>query len=255
MKAENPIKKTAVILQPGYLPWLGFFDLMCKADKFVVFDDVQYTVRDWRNRNRIKTPNGMMWLTVPVKAKGVREKLIKDVEIDNTQQWQKKHLRSIGSFYKKAKHFGEIMELLENIYKKGYKFLIDVDMDFITAVRRYLSLEAEIVFSSEVSSINKKDEKLLSVCKSLDVTHYLTGNVAKDYLREPLFTAEGIAVQWHDYRHPYHNQLWFKEQGFISHLSVIDLLFNHGPDSLDILTWKKVIPQPKGIRVRHADAL
>lgn len=247
--------KRVVILQPGYLPWLGFFDLMHKTDIFVVLDDVQYTVRDWRSRNRIKTPHSVIWLTVPVRAKRAREKLIKDVEVFKTQQWQKKHLKSLESFYRRAKYFEEIVQLINDVYKKNYTFLIDVDMDFILKARKYLSINAEIIFSSEILSTGGKDEKLLSICKSLNSTHYLSGNAAKAYLTESVFKDEGITVEWHDYRHPYYNQLWQQEQGFISHLSIIDLLFNHGPDSIDILTDKKIIPRPEGSQVRQADEI
>lgn len=242
-----------VILQPGYLPWLGFFDLIYEAHTFVIFDDVQYTIRDWRSRNRIKTPHGIVWLTVPVKAKGVRDKLIKDVEIDNTQPWQKKHIKTLENFYKKAQYFRDIIELIHDIYKKKYTFLIDIDMDIIIRLQEYLSINSKIVFSSEIPSAGKKDEMLLSICKYLNATHYLSGNAAREYLRESIFRTEGITVEWHNYTHPYYNQLWLKELGFVSNLSVIDLLFNHGSDSLAILTRRKVIPNPEGIKVKHAN--
>jgi hypothetical protein len=242
-----------VILQPGYLPWLGFFDLMYRADIFVILDDVQYTIRDWRSRNRVKTPDGILWLTVPIKAKGIREKLINDVEIDTTQQWQKNHLKSLESFYKKTKYFDEIINVVSEVYKKNYNFLIDIDMDIILKIYHYFYLKTKICFSSDILSTGKKDEKLLSICKHLNATHYLSGNAAQEYLREPIFLTEGITVEWHNYRHPYYNQLWLKEQGFISHLSIVDLLFNHGPDSLAILTNQKVIPAPEGIKIRRAD--
>lgn len=250
---NNPLITRTVILQPGYLPWLGFFDLMHKSDIFVILDDVQYTTRDWRNRNRIKTPNGIMWLTVPVKAKDVRGKLIKDVKVDNEQQWQKKHLKCLESFYKKATYFKEIIELVNYVYKKNYTFLIDVDMDLILKVKQYLLIKTKIIYASEITLASKKDEKLLSICKYLNSTQYLSGNAAKDYLRESMFTSEGITVEWHNYQYPYYTQLWLKEQGFISHLSIIDLLFNHGPDSLAILTGQKVIQMPEGIKIRDAD--
>lgn len=246
-------RKCVVILQPGYFPWIGFFDLMYKADTFVILDDVQYTIRDWRSRNRIKTPDGLLWLSVPVKAKGVRNKLIKDVEIDNTQPWQKKHLKNLESFYKKAQYYNEIVDLFLDSYQRKYKFLIDVDMDSIIKAKHYLSLKSNIVLSSNIPSVGNKDEKLLSICKYLNATHYLSGNAAKEYLRERIFTHEGIMVQWHDYHHPYYHQCWLKEQGFISHLSIIDLLFNDSHDSLSILTGQKVIPKPEGIRFRNAN--
>ncbi len=243
------------ILQPGYLPWLGFFDLMYKADCFVIFDDVQYTIRDWRNRNRIKTPDGVLTLTVPVNSRGVRNKLIKDVEIDNTIQWQKKHLKSLSGFYKKSNHFEEIAEIVETVLNRKYTFLIDLDMAFIFKVREFLDLDTMIIFSSEIPSTGRRDDKLLSICKSLNATTYLSGNAAKNYLRESIFHSENINVQWHDYNHPYYNQLWLEKHGFISHLSIVDLLFNHGRDSRDILTGKKSISKPEKLSVRHADKI
>ncbi len=246
--------KRVVILQPGYLPWLGFFDLMYKADIFVIYDNVQYTVDDWRNRNRIKTSQGVTWLTVPVRKKGVIKKLIKDVEIDNSHKWQKKHLKTIEMNYKRAPYYTDISELIFSIYrKKNIHYLIDLDTELIYKICEYLGLHRSIILSSNLKSEGKKDERVLSICKLLHATHYLSGNAAKDYLREEIFEADGVTVEWHNYNHPYYNQLWMKEQGFISHLSVIDLLFNHGPESLDILTGKKVIPEPPGIKVRHAD--
>lgn len=242
-----------VILQPGFLPWLGFFDLMLNADVFVIFDDVQYTVRDWRNRNRIKTPGGILWLTVPVKGPHLREKLIRDIEIDTSQDWRKNHLRSLETFYKKAACFEEIRDLLREIYDKDHMYLIDADMDFMLKIQGYLSIGSDIVLSSEIPSTGKKDEKLLSICKHLHATHYLSGDAARDYLREPLFASERIVVQWHDYSHPYYSQLWMREQGFISHLSIVDLLFNHGPDSLAILSGRTKIPPPGRVKVRHAN--
>ncbi|MBI5676804.1 MAG: WbqC family protein [Nitrospirae bacterium] len=239
------------ILQPGYLPWLGFFDLMSKSDIFVILDDVQFTKNDWRNRNRIKTDNGIQWLTIPV----IHEfgQIIKDTAIDNNSLWQKKHLRALKTWYGKSRFFKNYIEEMEKIYSKNFKYLIDVDMDFILKAKEFLSLETNIVLSSEIPSAGKRDEKVLSICKHLNATHYLTGDAAKAYLREPIFNAERISVEWHNYHPPYYNQLWLKKQGFISHLSIIDLLFNCGTDSHAVITGKKVIPQPENIRVRQAD--
>jgi hypothetical protein len=245
--------KKVVILQPGYLPWLGFFDQMLRADVFVLLEDVQYTVRDWRSRNRIKTADGVLWLTVPVRAKGVRTKLIKEVEIDNQQNWQRAHLKNFETFYRKAEYFDEIISTVNDIYHKKYRFLIDVDMDFILKVKEYLSIPTKLFFSSTLNSAAMKDEKLLSVCKSLDATHYMSGTAAQNYLREDIFADEGIVVEWQDFCHPFYNQLWIQKHGFVSHLSIIDLLFNHGKTSLDILSGKRLIPQPEGITVTHAN--
>jgi hypothetical protein len=245
--------KKVGILQPGYLPWLGFFDQLYQCDIFVFLDDVQYTKHDWRNRNRIKIPEGILWLSIPVLTKGKLDQKISDARIDKKRLWQKKHLKRFESFYKKAKYFDEIIDLMYDIYHKEYTFLIDVDMDFILKVHRYLSIKTEILFSSEIQITGIKDEKVLSICQYLNATHYLSGDAARDYLREDIFSSEGIIVEWQNYRHPYYDQLWKKEQGFISHLSIIDLLFNHGTDSLEILTGEKVIRQPDGIICRNAN--
>ncbi len=247
--------KRVVILQPGYLPWIGFFDMMAKADVFVIFDDVQYTVRDWRSRNRIKKPDGVLWLTVPIQSKGSREKLIKDVEVDSAQKWQRNHSKNLQSFYSKTPFFEQTMEMIGDLYEKSFQFLLDVDMDFISKVSHFLGIKAEVCFSSSLPSDGVKDEKLLSICKHLQATHYLSGNAARDYLREPLFNAEGISVEWHNYQHPVYHQRWLKEQGFISHLSIVDLLFNHGHDALDILSANKKVALPEGTQVRTADAI
>ena len=247
--------KRIVILQPGYLPWLGYFDLMFKADVFVILDDVQYTKRDWRSRNRIRTTDGVTWLTVPVRAKGSRKRLIKDIEIDNTQDWARKHIKSLMTFYKNARFYGEFMPVMERIYCKRFKYLIDLDLALASEICQFLSLERQIVFSSEFESEAKKDEKLLSICMHLGGTHYLSGNAAKGYLRERIFEEKRISVEWHNYAHPYYRQLWVRKVGFVSHLSVIDLLLNHGRESLYIVTGKQVIKPEEGINVIHADEL
>lgn len=249
----NQVRKCVVILQPGYLPWLGFFDLMIRADLFVLLDDVQYTVRDWRSRNRVKTPNGVTWLTVPVVSKAAREKMISEVEIDNGRPWQKNHLRTIESFYRKATCFGEILDLIRPFYERSYNYLVDVDLDIIFAVRDYLRIDTEVVRSSGVPSTGTKDEKLMSLCRYFGATHYLSGNAAQGYLREEMFLRDGIEVEWHNYRHPTYSQLWTKQQGFVSHLSVLDILFNHGKESLPILTGNKIVSVPPGLPVRSAD--
>ena len=241
------------ILQPGYLPWLGFFDLIIKSDKFIILDDVQYTVRDWRARNRIKTPQGTMWLTVPIQAANARDKLITDIVIDNSQHWQTHHQKSIRSFYKGAPFYAEITDLIQDIYSTQYRYLIDADMAFIRRACDYMNIGTPIQFSSNLKAGGNKDEKLLSLCKIAGATVYISGNAAKTYLRESIFFDEGIDVIWHDYQHPFYNQLWTNENGFISYLSVADLLFNHGKDSLAIISGDKIIPNQDNIGICNAN--
>jgi len=227
---------TLVIMQPGYLPWLGFFDLMLRCDTFVVFDDVQYTVRDWRNRNRVKTSTGITWLSVPVARKGVRSKTIRDVRIHNAQPWRQRHLATLQRSYARAPYFDELIERLRAAIMGKHKFLIDLDMAIIHCIRDYLGIDTPLLFASNLHVAGRKDERLVAICGLLGATCYLSPNGAKRYLREPLFEAAGIGVTWQDYEHPYYTQLWESQLGFISHLSVVDLLFNHGKDSRGILT-------------------
>ena len=242
------------ILQPGYLPWLGFFDLIIKSDKFIILDDVQYTIRDWRARNRIKTPQGTMWLTVPVQAANAGDKLITDIIIDNGQLWQTHHLKSIRSFYKGAPFYAEIADLIQDIYSRQYRYLIDADMAFIHRTCDYMNIKTPVMFSSDLGSTGSKDEKLLSLCKTAGATEYISGNAAKSYLRESIFLDECINVRWHDYHHPFYNQLWTKEHGFISHLSVVDLLFNHGIVSLlYIISGDLTVPNKDNLSIISAN--
>jgi len=241
------------ILQPGYIPWLGFFDLINRSDKFIILDDVQYTVRDWRSRNRIKTPQGVMWLTVPIQASNARSRIISDIVIDNTQGWQLNHIKNLTTFYKKAPFYPEIIDMINDIYCRQYRYLIDIDMAFIYAICNYMLVGTPIVLSSELGSTGSKDEKLLSLCHKVAATAYISGNAAKSYLRESIFTGKGIEVIWHDYQHPFYNQLWVKEHGFISYLSAIDLLFNQGRDSLDIISGKLIIDNREKVSVISAN--
>lgn len=245
--------KKIVILQPGYIPWLGFFDLMHRSDLFVILDDVQYTVRDWRNRNRIKTAHGIKWLTVPIKSKGIRSKLVNEVEVDNEQNWMKVHIDTLKSYYRKAAYFDEIISLYEQALIRPIKRIIDIDINIIRHILNYLGIRKDLILSSDISVTGAKDLKLLEICKRMGGSHYISGYAAKAYLREDIFKREEIMVEWHNYNHPYYNQLWLTELGFISHLSVIDLLFNHGPASLAILTGKKIINKPLDVEYRSAN--
>jgi hypothetical protein len=226
-----------VILQPGYLPWLGFFDQMYKSDVFVIYDDVQYDKHGWRNRNRIKTAQGTQWLTVPILTKGKDRPLVKDVLINSKMEWRQTHLRSIKQNYSRAAFFDTYFEMFENIYAKEWKYLIDVDMAFIFALMEKLGLTRRIEFSSSLGISGDETQRLVDICLHFRATDYLTGDAAKDYLDEPLFSQNGIRLCYHDYQHPVYPQLYGE---FIPYLSVVDLLFNHGGESLGLLTNKKL---------------
>lgn len=243
----------AVILQSGYIPWLGYFDLINQVDVFVFLDDVQWTTRDWRNRNRIRTPQGWIWLTVPAKLEGAYyDYAIKDVEIDNSQHWRKNHLGALSSFYKKSPYFDEVYALLNSILSKDLRLVIDLNYELIFGMCDYLGLKGtQFMFSQDmnVPSTVQKTDRLLYILDTIGaVTQYISGPAAKSYIEMTKFDTKGIEVVWHDYEHPYYNQNTWNSNVFIPYLSIVDLLFNHGQESLDILSHKKTVSKPEHIQ-------
>jgi len=206
------------------MPWIGYVNLMKQADVFVVYDDVQYTKNDWRNRNKIKTPDGCMWLTVPVKSEG--KMMIKDVRANDTFKWREKHLKSLQMNYGRTFFFEPIYDFIEKVLHGHIDFLYMINMYLICDICRYLGIKTQIKYSSEIGfkDLNKTD-RLVAICKNLGATEYLSPNRSADYLEPEKFETAGIKLQWHNYKHPKYKQQW---GDFISNLSVIDLLFNYG---------------------------
>src|ERR1043166_9576480 len=197
-----------VVLQPSYLPWLGYFDQMYKSDVFVVYDDVQYDKNSWRNRNRIKTPQGWQWLTVPVLLKGRNFPLNKDVEINNDLPWASKHLKSLAQNYRPAHFFDEVMGALEGIFTREWKFLIDLNMECISLLKRLLGLEKDLCFASELNIAKVgKTERLVEICRHFGADSFLEGDAGKSYIGESLFSNAGIELEYHHYQHPTYRQL------------------------------------------------
>lgn len=227
------------ILQPSYIPWLGYFEQINKVDAFVFYDDVLYTKNDWRNRNKIKTPTGTVWLTIPVNIKNrlTDYLLIKDVTFAD-KNILKKHIKAIELNYKKAPFFKEFFPILTLLFNKRYIFLSDFNIIVIKAISNFLDIKkVNFLKSSDLSITNPNPtDRLIGICKNLKATHYLTGNSAKNYLDEKLFAKNGIILEYQEYKHPTYKQLW---GDFIPYLSVIDLIFNEGHDSLKILSNKK----------------
>ena len=229
---------TVVILQPGYLPWLGFFDQMYKSDRFVILDDVQYDKHSWRNRNRIKTDRRIQWLTVPVLISGKNQPIIKGVLIDNKMNWRKKHLKGIEQNYKKSQFFKDYFYIFEETFSKEWKYLIDLDMEFIYRLNAVLGLNRKIIFASDLNIKTDKTERLINICQMLNASKYLTGDTAKEYIDAGEFIKHNIQLEFHNYSHPTYKQLYGE---FIPYLSIIDLIFNHGDESLEILTGQKKV--------------
>ncbi len=254
METEDSAKKTSciAIIQPGYLPWLGFFEQVSRCDVFVYLDDVQYTKNDWRNRNRIKTKDGTQWLSVPVSYSFGQK--IKDVHINNSQPWYRNHLQALKMWYSRSAYYKGYIEELDYILRRDRKYLIDLNVELSSWVMKLLGLNPQIRFSSEILiDSNDKQMRLVQICKVLNCNYFYEGKLGQQYIDVNLFRDEGITVKYQEYSHPYYQQQWLKEQNYISHLSIIDLLFNCGPDSLDILTGLKTIPLPPKVLIRHAD--
>ncbi len=225
------------ILQPGYLPWLGFFEQMYKSDVFVIYDDVQYDKEGWRNRNRIKTANGMQWLTIPVNVKFEQHPLIYEVKIDNTSNWRKKHLSSINQNYSKARFFREYFSIFEEAYSKEWEYLIDINMNVTLKLAERLGMESKkVVRSSTLNIEGDRIGRLVKICKLFNADIFYEGISGKNYLDEKCFVDEGIRIEYQDYKHPIYHQLY---GAFVPYLSVVDLLFNCGDESLSILTNMK----------------
>lgn len=225
------------ILQPGYLPWLGFFEQMYRSDVFVIYDDVQYDKEGWRNRNRIKTANGVQWLTIPVLVKFDEHPLISEVKIDNQTNWRKKHFASVRQNYSKASFFKEYIGVFEEAYSREWEHLIDIDMYFITALAEFLGMkEKKMVLSSTLGVGGERLERLITICKLFHADTFYEGAAGKNYIDENVFAEHGIKIEYQDYKHPIYRQLY---GDFIPYLSVIDLVFNHGQESLPILANEK----------------
>jgi len=223
---------TVVILQPSYIPWRGFFHLIQKADTFVFFDDVQYDKRGWRNRNRIKTQNGPVWLTIPANAKGSQTDniLIKDVPVVYDEDWAKKHWRSLQLNYGKAPFFKQYAPLVESFYQQRPVMLADFTISTSITLSETLGLRNKTFLrSSELEGVEgQKTDRLLSVLKKVGATHYISGPSAKDYIENDKFEAAGITLEYIDYRYEEYPQL---HPPYDPQVSVLDLLCMTGPEA------------------------
>lgn len=222
--------KKIAILQSNYIPWKGYFDLISAVDEFVIFDEMQFTKRDWRNRNQIKTPNGMKWLTVPVRTKGSFNQKIIDTQIDG-DEWVENHIKSLEHNYSGAKFFNEILTIIKPIYlEKKFNYISDLNLEFIKAICNYLEIDTKILNSSDLGVLNNgKTDRLIDICKKLKGKIYVSGIAAKNYIEIDKFNKAKIKVEWFDYdgfiEYP---QLW----GEFSHnVTILDLLFNCGKKS------------------------
>lgn len=226
--------KKVAILQSNYIPWKGYFDLIAAVDEFVIFDEMQFTRRDWRNRNVIKTPQGLHWLTVPVRVKGKYHQTIRETELDG-DRWQETHLKSIVANYRRAPHLDEVLELLEPIYRQDHSHLSVLNRALIDAICGYLGIETKISNCWDYELSDGKTERLLSLCLQAGGDIYVSGPAAKGYIVDEVFAAAGVGLQWFDYTgYAEYPQLW---GAFVHEVTIIDLLCNCGKDSRRFLRY------------------
>jgi hypothetical protein len=217
------------IHQPAYLPWLGYFHKIALSDVFVFLDTTQFEKNSFVNRNRIKTPQGPLWLTVPVSLQGHLTNEIGHTAIAG-QHWRDKHWRTLELNYRKAPFWLRYAPELEKTYRAGYATIDQLCFDQLLLFNRWLGLGTRIVRSSELPPTgSRKQHLVLDLCKSVRASLYVSGALGRGYLEQKAFSREGIALYFQDYQHPVYPQLWSPE--FLANLSIVDLLFNEGPDS------------------------
>jgi hypothetical protein len=225
--------KKVAILQSNYIPWKGYFDLVGMVDQFVLYDDVQFTKNDWRNRNLIKTATGLDWLTIPVGSNIKR--LIRDVELPKCN-WREVHLRKIRESYVESAYYNEVMELVGSVlYSSEVTTLSMLNRLLIEAICRYLSIHTVFNWSWEFNQTSGKSERLASICVQAGATHYLSGPSAKSYLDESCFAKVGVIVEYVDYLgYPEYNQV---HPPFCHNVSIMDLLLSCGRSSVHFMKF------------------
>lgn len=229
--------KRIAILQSNYIPWKGYFDLIAKVDEFVIYDQMQYTKNDWRNRNKIKTHTGVEWLTIPVRVENLNQK-INETQIFDIN-WAKKHKTSLQTNYSKAKCFNETKDFIFDLYDTAskFKFLSEINYIFIKSICEYLCINTEITFSTSYNLIEGKTERLVDLCLQANASHYISGPSAKSYIDEALLINENVKIEWMDYSgYQEYNQLFLP---FEHGVSILDLIFNLGDKSKEYLKFYK----------------
>jgi hypothetical protein len=211
------------ILQSNYIPWRGYFDMISQVDEFIIFDQVQYTKNDWRNRNLIKTDKGLLWLTIPVYhslSQTIKETKVSDIN------WNIRHWKTLCTFYKDALYFDDYDSMFEQVYLDIKTiYLSEINLIFLKFICLILGIKTKITDSTEYDLKIGKTEKLIGLCNQCGADTYLSGPAAKNYLNVEAMNKEGITVEWMDYTYPEYTQLY---SPFEPNVSIIDLIFNTG---------------------------
>jgi len=216
--------------QPAYLPWLGYFEKIQRSDVFIYLDTVQFEKNSFINRNKIKTPQGGQWLTIPVKVKGHTNTTLADTEVDDGQPWRIKHLKSIEMNYRKAPYFAEAYPELERLISIPTNNLADLCWQHLNFWLAEFEIETKVIRSSELKINSKKSDLVLDLCKHFSVENYLSGALGRDYLNENDFVDAGIKVEYQEFIHPAYPQRW---GGFEPYMGIVDYWMNCGPGKLN----------------------
>jgi hypothetical protein len=227
--ASAKAPRTLVIEQPNYIPWLGYFDLIRQSDVWVWYDDVQFTRRDWRNRNRVGAGGDPVWLTIPVKNKGRRLQPICEVEIDSQRDWARRHLETLRHCYARAPHFAIVEAVLESRLSASTNLLSELVISVNEAICELLDLHPVFLRSSQLElAASSKQERLLEMCRLLGATTYLSGPAASAYLQPQMFAREGIDLRYIRYEYPPYRR---GSHPFVPRLSIVDVLAWQGPEA------------------------
>jgi hypothetical protein len=220
--------------QPAYLPWLGYFERIARVEMFVFLDTVQFEKNSFINRNRIKTPQGAQWLTIPVRTRGHLDGTLRDTQIDNSKNWRADHLKAISLNYRKAPQFAERFGKLEALYAQYEDNLAELCWQQLQFWLAELGITTRLVRASDLALSSRKSELVLDICRSLAAEHYLSGALGRDYLDEAAFAAAGIEVSYQAFSPPSYPQLWGE---FVPGLSVLDWWMNSGDSRTECREW------------------
>jgi len=224
------------IHQPQTFPWLGYFAKIIQADIFVFLDNVQFKKNEWQNRNKLKTNNGWNWLTVPVLHNFGQD--INEVKINSKIKWKRKHLQTIKTFYGKTDWFRDYFPELEKLYENDWEYLSQFNIEMITWMMEKMGIETPALLASEIKELQNNqeisaDERLVLICNHVKSMTYLSGVGGRNYLNADYFMKKKIKLFFQEFSHPRYTQQW---GDFVSHLSALDLLFNKGRESFEIIT-------------------
>lgn len=211
--------------QPEFLPYMGFFSKISKADVFVIADNIQYRKKYFQNRNKIKTRDGWMWLTVPVITKGKFEQKINEVNINNSVNWRRRIWASISSNYKNAPYFRDYEELFKDVFSRDWDMLVELNETLLRCILKQLGIKVKTLRGSELGVSGKKTDLLIDICKKTGADTYLSGSGGKNYVDESKLKAHNLNHKFHEFQHPVYPQQFGE---FLPYMSIIDLLFNVG---------------------------